>query len=170
MTKSKDMELILSGIMKEILEQVHLMFASEMGINAKAGFNTLKMSSLDRDVKGTLNGEEIDIEFPQYIVYIEWTRPEKYKDPPPYGSILKWLKEKHITPTAGNIKTVEQLAWAFRYAIWRDGWEARVITGLNRDYTGESPLDKWIDKQWETKWGDELYDIITKELDKYFKD
>lgn len=168
MTKSSDMENILKGIMNEILEQVHALMASELGVNAKSGFNTLTGSELDKNVSGKISGEGIDIEFPHYIVYVEWKRPPEYGKEPPYGVILKWLKDKHIKPTAGNIKTVEQLAWAFKYAIWRDGWDARVIAGLNRDFKGDSPLDKWIDKMWDEKWGDELYDLITKELDKYF--
>lgn len=157
----------LKGVMDDILQQVHLIMASEAGINAKVGKNTLQGSNLDSTVKGTVSGDTIDISFNDYIVYIEWNRPPKYGKQPPYSVILDWIKRKNIRPTAGNIKTVEQLAWAIRYAIWRDGWKRRLIAGFG---TYHSPLDEYIDKMWEEKWADGLYKIIMSEINRYFGD
>lgn len=162
-----DVNSFLKGVMDDILQQVHLIMASEAGINTKVGKNTLQDSNLDRTVKGTVSGDTIDIEFNEYIVYIEWNRPPKYGKKPPYNVILSWIKRKGIQPTAGNIHTVEQLAWAIRHAIWRDGWHRRLIAGFG---TYHSPLDDYIDKMWDEKWGDELLDIIMKEINRYFSD
>lgn len=163
-----DVQKIMTAIMRDILQEIHAMYASEIGINTKTGYNTLQFSGLEVNTKGELNDDTINIEFPHYIVFIEWDRPPKYGKKPPYDAILKWLKEKGIRPTVGNIHTVEQLAWVLRYAIWRDGWDRRIIAGLNRDYTGQSPLDNFIDNMWSKKWGDELFDIIMKEINRYF--
>lgn len=167
----KDIQDILNVMMEDILDEIHHILASEAGVNTKTHENTLAGSDLDKNISGKISGEGIDVEFPHYIVYIEWDRPERYKNPPPYSVILNWVKRKNIQPTAGNIKTVEQLAWVFRHVIWRDGWDKRLIAGLNRDYDYmKSPLDEYIDKMWSSKWADMLYDAITKELELYFKD
>lgn len=166
-----DKQKILKGIMEDILNEIRELFASEIGVNLKVGKNTLKGSKLEHNVSGQVTDNSIDISFPHYIVFIEWDRPERYKNPPPYSVILNWIKEKNIQPTAGNIHTVEQLAWTIRYAIWRDGWTKRLIAGLNRDYDYmKSPLDQYIDKMWESKWSDEIYDLIMDEINRYFKD
>ena len=151
-----DVQKILDSILDDVIEEIHRIIRSEVGVNKKTGFNTLEFSELNKNVKGTVYDESIDVEFPHYIVFVEWTRPEKYKNPPPYGVILDWLKRKNIRPTAFAIKTVEQLAW--------------MIAGLNRDYVGQSPLDNYIDKMWEEKYADMLYDAITRELDKFFEE
>jgi hypothetical protein len=166
-----DLDRILKAILDDVLSEIHNILKSEVGINLKVGKNTLAGSDLDKNISGKITSEGLDVEFPHYIVYVEWDRPERYKNPPPYSVILDWIKRKGIQPTAGNIKTVEQLAWVFRYVIWRDGWDKRLIAGLNRDYDYmKSPLDEYIDKMWESKWADMLYDAITKELEHYFKD
>lgn len=168
---TSEIQAVLNGIMSDILEQIHLILASDVGVNTKVGFNTLEDSELDHNIKGHINGSTLDIEFPQYVVYVEWDRPERYKNPPPYKVILDWLKRKHIRPTSGNIHTIEQLAGAIRYSIWRDGWTKRIIAGLNRDYDYmKSPLDEYIDKMWEEKWSEELFNIIMNEINRYFKD
>lgn len=168
---TKDIEKILNAMMEDILGEIHHILASEAGVNTKTHENTLSGSDLEKNISGKISGEGIDIEFPHYIVYIEWDRPERYKNPPPFKVILDWVESRGIEPTAYNLNTVEQLAWMFRHVIWRDGWDKRLIAGLNRDYDYmKSPLDEYIDKMWESKWSDELYDAITKELEQYFKD
>lgn len=155
----------LKGVMDDILQQIHVIMASDAGINSKTGTNTLEESNLDRTVKGTVSGDTIDISFNDYIVYIEWNRPPKYGNKPPYSVILNWVKKKGIQPTSRNLHTVEELAWAIRYAIWRDGWHRRLIAGFG---TYHSPLDEYIDKMWDDKWADELYRIIMREIERYF--
>lgn len=168
---TKDIENIVKLMMEDILGEIHHILASQVGVNTKTHENTLAGSDLDKNISGKISGEGIDIEFPHYIVYIEWDRPERYKNPPPFGVILKWVESKGISPTAYHLKSVEQLAWMFRYVIWRDGWDKRIIAGLNRDYDyTKSPLDEYIDKMWDSKWADILYDVIVKELEQYFKD
>ena len=167
---TKDIESILSAIMADILQQIHIMLASELGINTKVGYNTLEDSNLDHNIKGSVSEDSVDIEFPLYLVYLEWTRPPKYGKRPPIDVIMKWMEGKHILTTARNIKNTEDMAFLISRAIWRDGWDGRIIAGLVEGYSGTSPLDAYIDKMWESKWSDELYDAITKELDKYFKD
>lgn len=165
---TKEIQNIFNKILDDVLLEVHRIIQSEVGINKKTGYNTLADSGLEVNTHGKVTDEGIDVEFPHYIVYVEWDRPKKYKSPPPFSVILDWVKKRGIQPTALNLKTVEQIAWMMRYVIWRDGWEKRIIAGLNRDFTGESPLDEYIDKMWEEKWADMLYDEITKEFEKYF--
>ena len=165
----KDIDLILSAITKDILQQLHILLASELGINTKVGFNTLETSSLDRNIQATVNEEQIDIDFPFYIVYLEWDRPKKYGKQPPVDVIIKWLEAKGIAATAKNIRNVKSLAFIIARSIWLEGWKGRVIAGLNRDFKGESPLDKYIEQN-EDRWFDELFEALMKDLDKYFTD
>ena len=162
-----EVDKILNGIVRDIIEQVHIIMASDAGVNQKVGINTLGGSNLDLSVNGKVTGDNIDIEFNDYIVYIEWNRPPEYGKMPPYNVILKWLKKRGIQPTAKNVHTVEQLAWAIRYMIWKEGWKRRIIAGFGR---WGSPLDDATDKLWEEKWANELFDALTSELDKYFND
>lgn len=167
---TKEIKEILNVMMDDIMLEIHRIIMSDVGINKKTGTNTLEGSGIDVNTHAKVTDEGIDVEFPHYLVYVEWDRPKKYKSPPPYSVILEWIKKRGIQPTVYNIQTVEKLAWMFRYVIWRDGWEKRVIAGLNSEFTGESPLDEYIDKMWEEKWSYMIYDTITKELDKYFDD
>ena len=139
-----DIERILSSIATDILSQLHKLLASELGINTKVGFNTLGVSGLDRNIQATVNQESIDIDFPEYIVYLEWDRPKKYGKQPPIDVIIKWLEAKGIAATAKNIRNVRSLAFIIARSIWLEGWKSRVIAGLNRDFKGESPLDKYF--------------------------
>jgi hypothetical protein len=165
-----DLDRILKAILDDVLSEIHNILKSEVGINLKVGKNTLAGSDLDKNISGKITSEGLDVEFPHYIVYVEWDRPERYKNPPPYSVILDWIKRKGIQPTAGNIKTVEQLAWVFRYVIWRDGYTKRLIAGLNREYDYmKSPLDEYIDKMWKEKWAEELFNIIMNEINRYFE-
>lgn len=167
---TKDVQNILSAIMSDVLQQIHEILASKVGINTKVGHNTLEGSDLDHNIKGTITDGTLDIEFPDYIVYLEWTRPPEYGKRPPIDVIMKWMEKKHILTTARNINETKSIAFLISRAIWRDGWDGRIIAGLLDGYSGTSPLDAYIDKQWENKWSDWLYNAITKELDTYFKD
>ena len=166
----KDIDTLLQSVLNDVLAEIHRILKSETGINTKAGINTLAGSALEKNISGKVTDNGLDLEFPHYIVFIEWNRPEKYKNPPPYSVIIEWLKSKNIRPTAKNIKTVEQLAWVFRYVIWRDGFTARIIAGLNRDFHGESPLDEYVDTIWDKELADSLFDALMKDLEKYFND
>lgn len=167
-----DREKILKGISDDILEQLHRIMASEIGVNQKVGINTLSGSNLDKDLQTetfyNANEGTINIMFNHYIVYIEWDRPPGIF--PNVDAIMKWCERKNIRPSAFNVKTLKQLAWKLSFSIYKKGWKKRIIAGLNRDYNGISPLDEYIDKMWEQKWADELFDEIIKELDNYFND
>ena len=164
---TQEIQNILNEMMTDILKEIHKILASEAGVNEKVGFNTLEDSDLDHNIKGNITKDTLDVEFPEYIVYIEWNRPREYGKRPPIDVIMKWMEKKHILTTAKNINDTKRIAFLISRAIWRDGWKRRIIAGFGR---WGSPLDEATDKMWEEKWADELFNAITKELEHYFKD
>lgn len=127
--------------------------------NDKVGKNTLRDSVLRGDLEATIsqiNGEDpvINALFNHYVVYLEWTRPPKYKKKPPISALKDWASRNGIPTDAGTL-------WAISYAIWRDGHKGRPIFAT---------MDKELDGLFLDDWADKLYDAIVDNLDNFFND
>lgn len=150
---------VVQAISDDIVKAVREIMDSDVGINSKVGINTLSGSNLYKQIKQSWkegNNIVIDTVFNGYIDYIEWDRPPKYGKRPPVLEIAKWLRRKHIVSSNENIMSV---AYAVSYAIWRDGWKGRKIFDT---------LDNYVDKQFDSKYADLIFDGLFAELDKYF--
>jgi len=128
-----------------------------VGVNKKIGKNTLRDSTLKGDLAAsitTVTGEDPVIKalFNNYVVYLEWDRPKKYKKKPPISVLKEWAAKNGI-PT--DVDTL----WAVSTAIWRDGHEGRPIFAT---------MDKEMDGLFSDDWADTIYGEITKELDRFF--
>lgn len=156
-----DTKKIAKYIADDLVRGARMIMASDIGINAKVGKNTLVDSDLYRQLKtDTYNddgGMVIDLLFNHYIEFIESGRPPMHGKRPPIDVIEDWLKRKHIVKSNENIRSV---AFLVSRAIWRDGYKARKVL---------SALDDWTDKQFEEKWGDMVFDMLLEDLDKVFK-
>lgn len=157
-----DFAKIVREITLDIVQGARDIMKSDIGINQKVGKNTLAGSNLYNQIKWSSreDGDNIviDIFFNHYIEFIESGRMPKRGKRPPVLEIAKWLKRKHITSSNENIMKV---AYAVSYAIWRDGYKARKIL---------EALDRYVDSEFEDRYADMLFDVITKELDDYFDD
>ena len=151
---------IIQEITQDILKGVRDIMDSDVGINQKVGINTLHNSNLYNQIKQswkeTGDNVVIDTFFNHYISYIEWDRPPKYGKMPPVIEIIKWLRRKHIVSSNDNIMSV---AYAVRYAIWRDGYKARKVM---------EALDKYVDSEFDKRYADMIFDALFKEVDDYF--
>lgn len=153
------MKRILEEFAKDLLVEARRIMDSEVGINSKVGKNTLSDSDLYKQIEFDITDDgTINLKFNNYIVFVEWDRPREYKSPPPYKAILEWLKRKNIAPTNSRIKTVEQLAWAMRYNIWKNGWKGRPILATLFDNA---------DNLWDER-SFTIFDKITEQLTEYF--
>jgi hypothetical protein len=128
-----------------------------IGTNEKVGKNTLRNSALNGDLEASIsqtNGDDpvITTLFNHYVVYLEWTRPPKYKKKPPISVLKDWAAKNGIPTDAGTL-------WAISYAIWRDGHKGRPIFAT---------MDKELDGLFLGDWADKLYDAIIDNLDNFF--
>lgn len=131
----------------------------EVGTNTKIGKNTLRDSVLRGDLEAaidhTAEGDPIiKTLFNHYVVYLEWTRPQKYKKKPPIGVLKDWAAKNGIPTDADTL-------WRISYAIWRDGHQGRPIFAT---------MDTRLDGLFLDDWADELHDAILEDLDSFFND
>jgi hypothetical protein len=125
--------------------------------NEKVGRNTLRDSALRGDLKAVVNtvtgGDPvISALFNDYVVYLEWTRPPKYKKKPSISVLKDWAEKNGIPSDANTL-------WCISYAIWRDGHTGRPIFAT---------MDMELDQLFISDWSDKLYTAIVDNLDNFF--
>lgn len=153
-----DVEKAIQVIGKEIVKLAQFIMDSDVGINEKVNKNTLQKSALKSDIMQTIidNGDVvINTLFNHYIVYLEWNRPPFYKKTtgiPPIRALIPWAKKN-------GIRTDNSTLYAIAYAIFRDGHKGRPILAT---------LENNVDNYWDSKWANELFESIIKELTTYF--
>lgn len=127
--------------------------------NAKTGRNTLSDSALNGDLSASIStttGDDPIIRalFNQYVVYLEWDRPKKYKKKPPIHVLKGWAEKNGIPTDADTL-------WRISYAIWRDGHKGRPIFAT---------MDAELDRLYDTDWSDKLLAAVVEGLDNFFND
>ena len=145
---------IVMAFSQDIMQLVKMVMDSNVGLNRKIGFNTLRGSDIYKTlaVKATNDGDLIfDIILNDYIVYIESGRRAGAKFPP-VEPIVKWCK-KHGIPTDNST------VYLIRRAISRDGIKPRPVM----QYVFEEVTDYW-----ENGWADKVFDKIITEIDNFF--
>jgi hypothetical protein len=145
----------IAGNMIELARAV--MDDDNVGGNVKVGRNTLRDSALRGDLKSKVSdtGDPvISTLFNHYVVYLEWTRPPRYKRKPPIRVLRDWAQKAGIPTDADTLYRIS-------YAIWRDGHVGRPIFAT---------LDAELDKAYNARWADSLFGAITDDLDNLFND
>ena len=162
MLMDAQVERICRYIADDIVELARKVMESPVGVNEKTGANTLVDSELYRkigtDFRDEGEGVVIETLFNHYIEYIERDRPPMYGKRPPIDAIVKWLRTKHIVSSNENIRSV---AYLISRAIWRDGHKGRRIM---------ETLGNKVDERFDYLYADRIFDFLTEELDRYFKD
>lgn len=158
---NNDTIMICREIAQDIVRAAREVMASSVGINDKVGKNTLVDSDLSKQIdwKIDFSGERVIIDtlFNYYIQFIEEGRKPQTGKMPPEDAIIKWMRRKHIVSSNRNIRSV---AFLIRRAIWRDGYNARPVL---------KTLSDNVDDLWETKWADQLFEALIKDINEYFK-
>lgn len=131
----------------------------KVGTNVKVNKNTLRDSALHGDLEGHItevNGGDavMNALFNNYVVFLEWDRPPKYKKKPPISVLKDWAAKNGIPTDADTLYKIS-------YAIWRDGHVGRPIFAT---------IDRELDGLFYKDWADQLLTAITDELDNYFND
>lgn len=151
----KSINIILAEIAKDILTIVRAVMASDVGINSKTGTNTLRDSDIYRQLKvlASNDGDLVyDLMVNQYIDYIENGRRAGAKWPP-VEPIVNWCRKK-------GIPTDNSTVFLIRRSIAENGIKPRKIF---------DEAFRQMDKAFDEKWSETLYDKITESLTEFFK-
>lgn len=141
-------------IAEEVRRLVLGVMESDVGVNQKAGKNTLVGSRLYDSVvtmAAPVDDVVVSLLLNHYIVFVESGRRAGAKMPP-FNAIAEWCKRKGIPADNSTV-------WAICKAISRDGIQPRPVIATLFDI---------IDSQYADAWMDMIFDEITKELDKLF--
>jgi hypothetical protein len=153
-------QLAIKKITEDLLALAAVILEDDtISANEKVGRNTLRNSALHGDLETSISsatGDDPVIKalFNHYVVYLEWTRPPKYKKKPPISVLKDWAAKNGIPTDADTLYRIS-------YAIWRDGHKGRPIFAT---------MDKELDGLFMDDWAGKLYDAIVDELDNYFND
>lgn len=145
---------IVMEFSKDLMALVRMVMESNVGINDKVGRNTLVDSNIYKtlSVKATNDGDLIfDIILNDYLTFIESGRRKGAKFPP-VEPIVKWARSR-------GIPTDNSTIFLIRRAISRDGIKPRPFMA----YVMEE-----VDREWDDKLADELFNKIINEIDKFF--
>ncbi|KAA6334836.1 hypothetical protein EZS27_016878 [termite gut metagenome] len=149
-------------VINQIGSEIAFLFNSvleedSISINSKVNKNTLRDSNLRKDFQQNIKiTDSVVIEnlFNHYIDFIEKGRTPKYKKIPPISSLRDWAMKN-------GIATDNRTLYIISYVIWRDGYAARPIL---------SKLDELVEKQFDSIWSLDLFNVIIDELNKYFNE
>lgn len=150
----------IDKIAKDMLALARVILEDDsISSNTKVNKNTLKNSALRKDVTAFITSQTdsdpvIEALFNNYVVFLEWDRPPKYKKKPPISVLKDWAAKNNIPTDAGTL-------WAISYAIWRDGHKGRPIFAT---------MDRELDGLFMDDWADKLYDALVDNLDNFFND
>lgn len=136
----------------DILDLFVNVLKSDVGINEKVDKNTLRNSRLKR--WALIDATEIPfivLTVNDYIEYIESGRKPMAKKVP-IAALKEWAMRK-------GIKSDNKTLYAIQQAIYRDGISPRPIMAT---------FYEMLEKEWETRLADKLFDAITISLEKYF--
>lgn len=145
---------IVTEFSKDLMTLVRMVMESNVGINQKVGTNTLVGSNIYKSlsIRATHDGDLVfDIILNDYIVFIESGRRKGAKMPP-VEPIIRWARSR-------GIPTDNSTIFLIRRAISREGIRPRPIL----QYVFEE-----VDREWDEKLADKLFNKIMEEVDKFF--
>lgn len=144
---TKAFKMLAADIFSLFYEVLH----SDVGINTKVGFNTLKDSRLAKTATMQVDLPFIKIMVNDYIDAIE-NGVRRYTYCPPISDLRDWARRKGIPSDNNTLYAIQQ-------AIWRDGIKGRPII---------KTFYEMLDKEWDDSMAETLFESITTNLDKYF--
>lgn len=103
-------------------------------------------------VEARNGGIVIDMLFDNYIEYVECGRRPGQEKRPPIDALRDWAVNKGISSDNSTLCAISE-------AIWRDGVEARPVLAT---------LSGYIERQFESKWADLLFEALVDDLTNYF--
>lgn len=141
---------LANKIAREIMIVWRQLMASDYAVNVKSN-TTLEFSRLDTQAKIENNDWVFDLYYNDYLQYIEEGRKPRVTRVP-LRPLIDWMKRNLISDDV-------RVAYAIRESIYQLGIPARPLL---------EPFENMLDKRFEEKIFDEIFNTIITELDKYF--
>lgn len=141
---------IAKQLSREILIVWRQLMASDFAVNVKSN-TTLEFTNLDVQAKVEENDFTFNLFYNDYLEYIESGRKPKARKVP-IRPLIDWMKRNFISD---NVR----VAYAIRESIYQLGIPARPLL---------QPFGNMLDKRFEEKLYDYIFNTITEKLDKYF--
>lgn len=141
---------LANKIAREIMIVWRQLMASDYAVNVKSN-TTLEFSRLDTQAKIEKNDWVFDLFYNDYLQYVEEGRKPKARKVP-VRPLIDWMKRNLISDDV-------RVAYAIRESIYKLGIPARPLL---------EPFENMLDKRFEEKIFDEIFNTIITELDKYF--
>lgn len=144
------MDDLANKITREIMIVWRQLMSSDYSVNVKSN-TTLEFSRLDTQAKIENNDWVFDLFYNDYLQYIEEGRKPKARKVP-IRPLIDWMKRNLISDDV-------RVAYAIRESIYQLGIPARPLL---------EPFGEMLDKRFEEKIYDEIFNTIITNLDKYF--
>lgn len=141
---------LANKIAREIMIVWRQLMSSDFSVNVKSN-TTLEFSRLDTQAKIEKNDCVFDLFYNDYLQYIEEGRKPKARKVP-IRPLIDWMKRNLISDDV-------RVAYAIRESIYQLGIPARPLL---------EPFGEMLDKRFEEKIYDEIFNTIITNLDKYF--
>lgn len=141
---------IAKQLSREIMYVWRELMSSDFAVNTKSN-TTLEFTNLDVQAKVEENDFTFNLFYNDYLEYIESGRKPKARKVP-IRPLIDWMKKNFISD---NVK----VAYAIRESIYQLGIPARPLL---------QPFGNMLDKRFEEKLYDYIFNTITEKLDKYF--
>jgi hypothetical protein len=141
---------LANKIAREIMIVWRQLMASDYAVNVKSN-TTLEFSRLDTQAKIVKNDWVFDLFYNDYLQYVEEGRKPRVTRVP-LRPLIDWMKRNLISDDV-------RVAYAIRESIYQLGIPARPLL---------EPFENMLDKRFEEKIFDEIFNTIITELDKYF--
>ena len=166
MDLQKELKILAKQIENEIILRLH----SPIGVNPRAGRNTLIGSELERSIKvDAVSDEMIVFQIADYYEYIVrgWKRTGRFPGTSQQfiKNITDWVRRKHIR--LGNM-TQNQIVFYLYKRMLIDGREIAPRPLINYDENDDvSKILPFLDDFFD-KWSDWVFEKIMYDIDKFF--
>ena len=144
------MDDLAKKITREIMIVWRQLMSSDYSVNVKSN-TTLEFSRLDTQAKIENNDWVFDLFYNDYLQYIEEGRKPKARKVP-IRPLIDWMKRNLISDDV-------RVAYAIRESIYQLGIPARPLL---------EPFGEMLDKRFEEKIYDEIFNTIITNLDLFF--
>lgn len=141
---------IAKQLSREIMYVWRELMSSDFAVNVKSN-TTLEFTNLDVQAKIEENDFTFNLFYNDYLEYIESGRKPKERKVP-IRPLIDWMKKNFISDDV-------RVAYAIRESIYQLGIPQRPLL---------QPFGDMLDKRFEEKLYDYIFNTITEKLDKYF--
>ena len=141
---------IAKQLSREIMYVWRELMSSDYSVNIKSN-TTLEFTNLDVQAKIEENDFTFNLFYNDYLEYIESGRKPKARKVP-IMAIISWMKRNFISDDV-------RVAYAIRESIYQLGIPPRPLL---------QPFGNMLDKRFEEKLYDYIFNIITEKLDLFF--